>query len=109
MQADSLQSLSPDADEDPSETLHIKEIFTSETIEEVTHFLRLNVRGASYGCSHADIFLRPRIDWGWYLHISATSTHIVSGAGCSTTAQMRWMSNALALKMMHTTDVIVVS
>jgi len=45
MQADALQPLNSGLDEDaPEEPLNVKEIFTPETIEEATHFLRLNAQ-----------------------------------------------------------------
>jgi len=44
MQADTLRPLNSDMDkEDASESLHVKEVFSPETIEEVTHFIRLNI------------------------------------------------------------------
>jgi hypothetical protein len=57
MQADALRSLSSDLDEDTPESPHVKEIFTPETIEEVAHFLHLNVCGASH--SHIFNMLMP--------------------------------------------------
>jgi hypothetical protein len=58
MQADALQPLSSGLDEDaPAEPLNVKEIFTPETIEEATHFLRLNVRDASY--DHSNVLMHP--------------------------------------------------
>jgi hypothetical protein len=50
MQADALRPLNSDLNEDgPKESLHIKEVFTPETIEEATYFLRLDVCDTSRG------------------------------------------------------------
>ena len=107
IQADALRPLRSTLDEDAlEESLPAKAIFTPETIEEVAHFLRLNVRSAY--CDHSNVlknFNRPRTDYGWYLLIFATSMRIVSGAGHSTKTRTRWMNNALARKKMHMTDI----
>jgi len=108
MQADALRPLSSVLDEDaPRESLTAKSIFTPETIEEATHFLRLGVRSVCilwpFKCAKA--FYRPRTDCFWYLLIFATSICIVSGVGHSMTTRMRWMNNVLARKKMHMTNI----
>jgi hypothetical protein len=57
MQADALRPLDSALDEDtPGVSLTAKSIFTPETIDEATHFLRLGVRDTY--CGHSNVLKR---------------------------------------------------